>query len=52
MKMTPGLVGEKAPQVLCSLMELADLKIGDSYSSNDVFQMQKLKSCTVKRRSS
>jgi len=50
-KITPGLVGEKPPQVFWDPNVLADLKIGCSIS-RDVFQMQKWKSCTVRRRSS
>ena len=52
MKMTPGLVGENAPQVLWEPKVLADLKMGNSNSCIDVFHTQKLKSCTVISKSS
>jgi len=53
MKITPGLVGEKPPLVLCEPNEFADMKIGFVISEygRDIFQIQKLKSCTVIRRS-
>jgi hypothetical protein len=53
MKITPGRVGEKAPQVLCEPKVLAERKIGWLKSSpSEVFQMQKWKSWTVRIRSS
>jgi len=50
-KMTPGLVGLKAPQVFYEPNVFADLNIGCS-KSIEVFHMQKSKSWTVSNRSS
>jgi hypothetical protein len=41
MKITPGLVGEKAPQVLCALIYGAETKMGFSYPSRSIFHMAK-----------
>jgi len=51
MKITPGLVGEKAPQVFVAPLVFADLKIGSSRSVRLTFQIAKWKSCTVMSRS-
>ena len=41
MKITPGLVGEKAPQVFYEPRELAERKIGSSLLVRLIFQIAK-----------
>lgn len=52
MNITPGLVGLNPPHVLWDPKVLDDLNIGLSKSYKLVFQIQKLKSCTVNNKSS